>query len=118
MEKQIQIPEFNGESIGFSSQSYSKIVEGYKANLDKLPELIAAIKKNDNETWAQLLNELEHYLETDPNLSKVIRVKTVDGVEGISIGEPNFWTAAAVGAFSVGYMIGTACYKSGWCKFV
>ena len=73
------------------------------------------MKKADNQEWQKLFDELATHIQKDPKLSKIIRTK--DNGNTISIGEPNWQGKAIMAAFSIGWSIGTACYKSGLCDY-
>jgi hypothetical protein len=123
--RQITIPRMESGKLASVTVSQEELLESFKRSVDHMPELIATMKRMDNEGWQMLLTDLQAYFESKPELAKLVREVVVDGKPGISISEPNWVNVVvlaggtAVGcAFLAGYMAGTACFKVGWCDFV
>jgi len=100
---------------------FDKIMFAVKHNIDAIPEIIGALKKADNEGWQQVFDEMAVYLDSKPHYAELVRRAEKDGREAISIGEPNWIYAPllfVMGAFSVGFIIGSACVAADPCMFV
>ena len=116
--KTIKLPSFAPKYSTASEVDYADFLTSFKNQLDVMPEFVRALKKADNEGWQQLIDDLGKHIQNDPKLSKFVRARTKNGVQGLSIGEPNWFVVAAALAFAAGYAVGTACYKLGPCNFV
>jgi hypothetical protein len=119
MRQSIKLPVFKPEISSQKEVSFDDFVESFKRSLDQAPSFIAELKKADNEGWQQAIDEVVKYARSNPELANLVRTKQQDNAD-IHIGEPN-WAAlvgGVLGAFVIGFMIGTACYKAGPCNVV
>lgn len=114
----VALPNFSPDWSSAKTVEYAELLASFKDHLTLMPKFVTSLKKADNESWQQLIDDLGKHIQEDPNLSKFVREIDKDGVRGLSIGDPNWFTVAVVGAFAAGYAIGTACYKLGPCNFV
>lgn len=115
--KTIKLPSFAPKYDRPREVDYAEFLASFKRQLDIMPEFVRALKKADNAGWQQLIDDLGKHLQTDPKLKKFVRLRTKAGVQGLSIGEPNWFFVPIVLSFAAGYAAGTACYKLGPCNF-
>ena len=114
----VSLPNFAPEWSTAKTVDYAELLASFKEHLKLMPKFVRSLKQADNEGWQQLIDDLAKHIQEDPSLSKFVRVAEKDGVQGLSIGDPNWFVVAAVAAFAAGYAVGTACYKLGPCNFV
>jgi len=115
-DRTLTVPAFSKTCSDEKQIPMDELANTFRKRFDAIPEFVTALKAADNDGWQHLINEMKAHVEKDSRLSEFIRVENREGRDVVRIGEPNF-AAHAVGAFVVGYLIGTACFELGPCDF-
>ena len=117
MGKSIKLPVFKQKGSAPREFPLDDFVASYTKALNQAPSFVKELKDVDHEGWQRVVDAIIKHAQANPGRVALVRTNPKNETEILLGNHPIIIVGGVLGAFVVGFAIGTACVKLGPCDF-